>query len=131
MLLSASQTPALQAPGKEFREAAAVAERSAVGDCQAGRVPVVCTHAVFLLPLPKDVGSLLDVCGAAVVRAVAGDWLLLRYTEARRSVAVTSASALLWCMRLPLLASPQQLSRSREVCREEGCRTQTRGIPWK
>ena len=71
--LSALQTPVWQAPGKEFQEASAVAERSVLGDCQPGKVLVVCTHALFLLPLPKDVGSLRNVCGAAVVRAFAAD----------------------------------------------------------
>lgn len=68
MLLSASW-----ASGDEFQEAAAAAEQSAQGGCQAGEVPVVHAHAVFLLPLPKDVGSLLNVCGSAVPRACAGD----------------------------------------------------------
>lgn len=60
-------------PQEEFQEASAVAEQSARGDCQAGKVPIVCTHALFLLSLPKDVSSLLNVHGAAVVRAFTGD----------------------------------------------------------
>lgn len=71
--LSASQTPALQAPGRSFGGASAVAAQSAQGDCQSGTVPVACCHILFFLPLPKGVGSLLTVCGAAVVGAFTGD----------------------------------------------------------
>lgn len=60
-------------PRKEFGEASAVAAWSAQGDCQSGTVPVACSHVLFFLPLPKGVGSLLTVCGAAVVGAFTGD----------------------------------------------------------
>lgn len=59
-------------PRTKFRAAAAAAPQPTLGDCPAGKVPAVCTHASFLLPLPRD-GSWLNVCGAAVVRAFAGD----------------------------------------------------------
>lgn len=60
-------------PGKELGGASAVAARSAQGNCRSGTVPVACSHILFFLPLPKGVGSLLTVCGAAVVGAFTGD----------------------------------------------------------
>lgn len=60
-------------PRKEFGGASAVAAWSAQGNCQSGMVPVVCSRILFFLPLPKGVGSLLTVYGAAVVGVFTGD----------------------------------------------------------
>lgn len=69
--LSASQTPVLWAPGKSLRKHQQYLHGQ--GNCQSGTVPVGCSYILFFLPLAKGVGSVLTVCGVAVVGAFTGD----------------------------------------------------------
>lgn len=66
----------------------------------------------FLMSLNKDADSLLSMYGAAAVGAFVGSWLLFWYII---RVMVWRGAFCFGSIKLPLLASSQQLRRSREV----------------